>query len=140
MTATGLELVGAEHLMTRDLASHPAPPVPEPLRVEHSDRSTDRLSLLEVSVPDSDGALAAAGRAGVTGPWAVFAGVVTAPAHRRRGIGSAVMGALAGRARDRFAADRGVLVATPDGHRLYTALGWQVVADVVTGRASVTSS
>ncbi|AZS73665.1 hypothetical protein DDE74_24345 [Streptomyces lydicus] len=49
----------------------------------------------------------------------------TEPAHQRRGLGRAVMAALAGRAVER-GARQGVLVASPDGRALYEAMGWRL--------------
>lgn len=50
------------------------------------------------TVPDPDGGPAAIGRCVVDGRWAGFAAVEVAPAHRRRGLATAVMAALAARA------------------------------------------
>ncbi|MGY5128538.1 GNAT family N-acetyltransferase [Streptomyces nigrescens] len=79
--------------------------------------------------------LAASGRAALTtgapgsspapyAPSVVFDMIGTEPAHQRRGLGRAVMTALAGRAVER-GARQGVLVASPDGRALYEAMGWR---------------
>ncbi|MFF9899538.1 GNAT family N-acetyltransferase [Streptomyces longispororuber] len=78
-------------------------------------------------VHDGTGALAAQGQMAVLGEAAVVDRVVTAPAHRRRGLGGYVMRALA---RDALArgARLGVLGATDDGRALYETLGWTLRA------------
>lgn len=62
-------------------------------------------------------------RAGITGETAVVDQVETEPAHRRRGLGRAAMTVLTRELVNRGVA-RAVLVATPQGVPLYTALGW----------------
>jgi len=81
-------------------------------------------AVLVVEIRDADGVLAASGRAALTGGFAVFDKIITDPAHQRRGLGRAVMGALGERARA-LGADQGVLVATPEGRALYEVLGWR---------------
>lgn len=88
---------------------------------------------VEVRVTDPDGATAASGRLGVAGGVGVPDRVSTAPGHRRRGLGSVVMGALGGAAVD-LGCSRAVLVASQDGRRLYLTLGWDVVGAVVVAR------
>jgi GNAT superfamily N-acetyltransferase len=78
-----------------------------------------------VRILAADGEVAASGRASVVGSDAIFDQIVTHPEHRRRGLGRAVMGMLAGLARER-GASRGLLVATPDGRALYGAMGWRL--------------
>ncbi|MFJ3954437.1 GNAT family N-acetyltransferase [Streptomyces libani] len=84
--------------------------------------------------------LAASGRAALTtgapgsspapyAPSVVFDMIGTEPAHQRRGLGRAVMTALAGRAVER-GARQGVLVASPDGRALYEAMGWRLRSPV----------
>lgn len=80
------------------------------------------------------GAVASSGRMAVVGTDAVADRIETDPAHRRRGLGSAVMAALVDAARTR-GANRGILIASRDGQRLYRSLGWKTVADIVVARA-----
>jgi GNAT superfamily N-acetyltransferase len=54
----------------------------------------------------------------------VYDRIVTAPEHRRRGLGRALMHAL-GAAR-RSASSTQVLVATAEGMALYGTLGWEL--------------
>jgi ribosomal protein S18 acetylase RimI-like enzyme len=70
----------------------------------------------------------------VTGTDAVADMVGTEPAHRRRGLGLAVMGGLVTEAIKQGATD-GLLVASPDGLELYRALGWSVAAHMVFARS-----
>jgi len=80
------------------------------------------------------GAVAASGRMAVVGTDAVADRIETHPAHRRRGLGSAVMAALVEAAEAR-GATRGILIAPRDGQRLYGSLGWKKAADIVVARA-----
>lgn len=83
--------------------------------------------VIDVFVRAADGGTAASGRIALRGSSATVDQVVTEPAHRRRGLGRLVMGALGSAAAER-GATRAVLVATEDGRGLYTALGWAVDA------------
>jgi GNAT superfamily N-acetyltransferase len=127
----------------RDLSDYQAPPLPPGLRVDRDDEAfmTTTLSPSTTPLPNGfaarwdiddtgatysldDGArIAAEGMVGVLGSDAVFDRVETSPAHRRRGLGHHVMGALTAWAVDQGAAD-GLLAASADGAGLYTALGW----------------
>lgn len=75
-----------------------------------------------VRILTAHGELAASGYAVEYAGVFVYDRIVTEAAHRRRGLGRAVMAAL-GAAR-RSAASRPVLVATPEGRALYAELGW----------------
>lgn len=80
---------------------------------------------------DVDPVDAASGRVGLTAAGtAVPDKIQTSEAHRRRGLGGAVMHALVDECRRRGAA-HGLLVASVDGAGLYAALGWRRVASVV---------
>lgn len=69
-----------------------------------------------------DGAVVASGHAVEYAGVFVFDRIVTEAGHRRRGLGRALMAALA--ARQRSGGARRVLVATEDGSKLYASLGW----------------
>jgi GNAT superfamily N-acetyltransferase len=73
-----------------------------------------------------DGSIAARGQVAVTGETCVFDQIGTAPEHRRRGLGSAVMAALTTAAIDLGAAT-GILSATVQGRALYETLSWRVI-------------
>jgi GNAT superfamily N-acetyltransferase len=88
-----------------------------------------------------DGSIAARGQVAVTGETCVFDQIVTAPEHRRRGLGSAVVAALTTAAIDLGAAT-GILGATVQGRALYETLSWRVVGPLssfVYKRASTTT-
>jgi GNAT superfamily N-acetyltransferase len=127
----------------RDLSAYHAPPLPPGLRIDRDYEvlMTTTLATSPTPLPNGfaarweiddtraaysldDGArVAAEGMVGVLGSDAVFDRVETSPAHRRRGLGHHVMGALTAWAVDQGAAE-GLLTASVDGAGLYTALGW----------------
>ncbi|WP_033348565.1 GNAT family N-acetyltransferase [Kitasatospora aureofaciens] len=105
-------------LMTTPLtAEEPAPPAGYTLT------TWARGGVLRALVRSEEGHLAARGQAGLAGAVAVPDQIVTAPDHRRRGLGSVVMRALQSGAYE-AGARTGVLVGTAAGQGLYTALGW----------------
>jgi GNAT superfamily N-acetyltransferase len=108
-------------LMAVDLV---AVPQPATLAAGYVQAFRAEGAVLVVEIQDADGVLAASGRAALTGGFAVFDKIVTAPAHQRRGLGWFVMGVLGERARA-LGAGQGVLVATPEGRALYEVLGWR---------------
>ncbi len=79
-----------------------------------------------VRIVTDDGAQAASGFAAEAEGLFVYDRIVTEPAHRRRGLGTAVMATL-GWAR-RHAGSAQILVATEDGKALYSTLGWTVLS------------
>ncbi|SNT36550.1 Acetyltransferase (GNAT) family protein [Asanoa hainanensis] len=95
------------------------PPAPYETRV-----TTDG-EVVVATVVDATGATAAYGRLAPAGEYGVVDRVETAPAHRRRGLGTTVMSALSDQAA-RDGLRTGILLATDDGRRLYGALGWTV--------------
>ncbi|MFE4974410.1 GNAT family N-acetyltransferase [Kitasatospora sp. NPDC056651] len=105
-------------LMTAPLAAEP-PEVP----AGYTLTTWERGGVLRVLVRTEAGHLAARGQAGLAGPAAVPDQITTAPEHRRRGLGALVMRTLQSAAHER-GARTGVLVGTPEGQALYTALGW----------------
>lgn len=86
-------------------------------------------SVLSVEMRDTEGNPGANGSAALWEGFCIFDQIVTAPDHRRRGLGTCVMASLAMAARQ-LGATRGVLVATDDGYALYTALGWTLASPV----------
>ncbi|MFD5465705.1 GNAT family N-acetyltransferase [Kitasatospora sp. NPDC127059] len=105
-------------LMTAPLTPE-RPAVPAGYTLTHWERG----GILRVLLRTEEGHLAARGQTGLAGAVAVPDQIVTAPEHRRRGLGSVVMGALRSGAYE-AGARTGVLVGTVDGQALYTALGW----------------
>ncbi|WP_404369509.1 GNAT family N-acetyltransferase [Sphingomonas sp. MMS24-J45] len=79
---------------------------------------------VEVSILAPDGALAASGHAAEAGGVFVYDRIVTDAAHRRRGLGRALMHFLS--AQRQSADAQQVLVATEAGRALYESLGWRV--------------
>ncbi|MFJ2580074.1 GNAT family N-acetyltransferase [Kitasatospora aureofaciens] len=86
-----------------------------------------RGGIVRALVRTEAGHLAARGQAGLAGAVAVPDQIVTAPEHRRRGLGSVVMRILQYEAHQ-TGAETAVLVGTPAGRELYTALGWTLHA------------
>jgi GNAT superfamily N-acetyltransferase len=86
---------------------------------------TTQYPLVAARVLVADGSVAAAGHAAVVEDAAVFDRISTDAAHRRRGLGRAVMCALDTASRT-LGARRGLLGATADGYEMYRTLGWHV--------------
>ncbi|MEU1085259.1 GNAT family N-acetyltransferase [Streptomyces sp. NPDC005576] len=134
--AAGLELLQrSEWFMTTDLTAHPrhAPAAP----YEREVRTEGPVTV--VSLRDSSGEVAARGTVAVVGADAIADRIETDAAHRRRGLGRAVMSALAETAVAR-GARTGLLIASAEGQRLYSALGWRHTADVLIARGPVVPS
>jgi GNAT superfamily N-acetyltransferase len=100
---------------------------PTPGFVIETDESADRF---EAVARDADGALAARGVLGIHGTTAVYDQIVTEARFGRRGLGSAIMAELGGRAARR-GATQCLLVATAEGRALYERLGWTLRSDIV---------
>ena len=78
------------------------------------------------------GELAASGYAAETSSAFVYDRIETAAAHRRRGLGRAIMAALGFRRKSPNA--RQLLVATPEGEHLYLTMGWRRLSPYATAR------
>ncbi|MGP4031887.1 GNAT family N-acetyltransferase [Pseudarthrobacter sp. 1C304] len=74
--------------------------------------------------------LAASGRVFVADHTAIFDKIVTEPGYKRRGLGSFIMRALAAQAFEHDV-DTGLLLASLDGQKLYSHLGWTPVCQVL---------
>jgi GNAT superfamily N-acetyltransferase len=79
-----------------------------------------------VSVVHANGEVAASGRVVIHGRCAIYDRIVTAEAHRRRGLGSIVMQKLDALA-TRAGVEERLLVATEEGRGLYLSLGWRLL-------------
>ena len=112
-------------LMSIELRDHPQPTTEYEVELS-TDGPLEYVRLL------ADGTVAARGMAAIVGTDAVMHDIQTDPGHRRRGLGSVVMGALSRRALAR-SARTGLLMATTDGFHLYRKLGWLPEATMVTG-------
>jgi GNAT superfamily N-acetyltransferase len=75
-------------------------------------------------------ALASSGRVFVVGDTAIFDKIITEPAFQRRGLGSFIMRALAAQAFEHDV-QNGLLLASLDGQKLYSHLGWRTVSRVL---------
>jgi ribosomal protein S18 acetylase RimI-like enzyme len=123
-------------LMSIDLRNHPAPAAPPAeYRLELSGDGAVRSA----HVLDAQGNVAARGMVAVVGTDAVMHDIHTDPEHRRRGLGSVVMGMLSRDAIQR-GATTGLLMATVDGTHLYRALGWSPEATMVTATNRATTN
>lgn len=131
LVAAGLiVLKHSELLMTADLRGHPQnmPAGPYRLLTQVDPHGGD--SVITATVRHESGEVGARGTMGLAGTDAVADRIETTPAHRRKGLASAVMSALAGSAIEE-GAERGILIASEDGQRLYRTLGWKPAADVL---------
>ncbi|TDU88691.1 acetyltransferase (GNAT) family protein [Kribbella voronezhensis] len=117
-------------LMTIQLSEQPALTVNERYTL-HSEVESDLI----ITRATLHGGVVSSGRMAVVGEDAVADRIETDPAHRRRGLGSAVMASLVETAAGQ-GAKRGILIASIDGLRLYRSLGWKVVADIVIARSA----
>jgi GNAT superfamily N-acetyltransferase len=108
----------------RAFAGTDALPAGYALEIEDHGARTGRA---HVRIVDAHGAPAATGHLALDDEVAVYDRIVTDPAHRRRGLGRAVMHALHALA-CAHGRDAGALVATDEGRALYESLGWTLCA------------
>ncbi|MGG6893078.1 MULTISPECIES: GNAT family N-acetyltransferase [Rhizobium] len=92
-------------------------------------------SAVEVRVFSDTGLLAASGYGAETEDVFVYDRIATDPAHRRKGLGNAVMTALQGAKASPTVPE--LLVATEDGRALYTTLGWKTISPYSTASIPV---
>lgn len=126
----GWEIATPGYMMTAPLSVMlDAPPtIPDDLRLV---LAPDRAGVILATIVDAEEEQAARGRVIPMGDLAVFDNIRTAEEHQRRGLGSAVMRALAVEA-SRLGATKAMLCATPPGRALYTSLGWDFHSDYTT--------
>ncbi|MFE1168516.1 GNAT family N-acetyltransferase [Nocardiopsis sp. NPDC058789] len=138
LAGTGLEVDPAhETLMTTNLVEHPAatPPVaPYTVHLDEECVVPGRETVLRASLSAPGHVRAGSGIGALVGTDMIAHAIGTEPEHRRRGLGSVVMGTLTSRARA-LGGRGGLLVSTPQGRGLYSSLGWRPRATVVVARA-----
>lgn len=109
-----------EYLMTATLTREEAAAPPG-----YNLAVTTRSGVTVARLLTDAGEIAARGQLATAGRAAVVDHVETAEAHRRRGLGGIVIKTLAATAVSR-GTTTGVLVATPEGRKLYESLGWRL--------------
>lgn len=97
---------------------------------EDLESSTSYEGGVHHAVVRSGEALAASGQVFVVGTTAVFDRIVTEPDFQRRGLGSFIMKALAAQAFEHDV-ESGLLLASLDGQKLYSHLGWRNISRVL---------
>lgn len=100
--------------------------VGRPLAKGYSIETETRDSVGAVRIRAATGEIAASGFMAETDEAFIYDRIVTAPDHRRKGLATAIMGALRQMKRRRDAPE--LLVATEDGRPLYESLGWRVLS------------
>lgn len=100
--------------------------VGRPLADGYSIETESHNSVGAVRIRATTGEIAASGFAAETDEAFIYDRIVTAPAHRRKGLATAIMGALRQMKRGKDTPE--LLVATEDGRALYESLGWRVLS------------
>lgn len=116
------EVQPANYFMTTAAAIPDTKLLPDGYRMELQQAGP----VTRASVIAPAGEVAANGCAAETAEVFIYDRIETAQDHRRKGLGIAVMAALA--AAKRSPASLPLLVATEDGRHLYATLGWTVLA------------
>jgi hypothetical protein len=125
----GWEIATPGYMMTAPLSvmlDRP-PSIPPEFEI----RITRDNSITFAHIHDAAGEEAARGRIVAVDRLIVFDRIHTADQYQRRGLGSAIMRALATEARQSGVQDA-MLCATPAGRELYTSLGWSLHSDYTT--------
>jgi GNAT superfamily N-acetyltransferase len=116
-------------MMTAPLSVMPDRPAAAPTKFEI--RITFEDSITFAHIVDAAGEEAARGRIVTVDGLIVFDRIRTADQYQRRGLGGAIMRALATEARQSGIEDA-MLCATPAGRQLYASLGWSLHSDYTT--------
>lgn len=127
----GWELHAPSYFMQ---ASHE--PIGRPLAEGYRIEVARTGMVIEARILSDAGALAASGYAAETEDAFIYDRIVTAPEHRRKGLGQAVMTALRTTKKQRTKPE--LLVATEEGRALYSTLGWRTISPYST--ASIVGS
>jgi GNAT superfamily N-acetyltransferase len=120
------EILSEHCMMIAGPVERPAPALPHSYSLNL--RASGPVTHATISAPD--GTLAATGYAAEVDGIFVYDRIAVLEAHRRRGLGRALMAALAEARAD--PSSREVLVATDAGAALYASIGWQVYAPYTT--------
>jgi hypothetical protein len=110
---------GGRWFMTLDGAPAAPAPLPPGYRLD----TVRDGAVTKVEIRTESGQLAANGRAAETPDAFVYDRIETDVAHRRRGLARAVMAAL-GSCRESQSAPQ-LLIATTEGEKLYSSMGWR---------------
>ena len=113
-------------MMVRDHSAAARRPPPVEYRSEISCEGLTRSG----RILTRDGDVVTSGYAAEYAGVFIYDRIVTNPLHRRRGLATALIGALEATRTSR--ASREILVATQDGRALYTALGWTLYSPYTT--------
>lgn len=126
LVPSGWTLQPQAYLMIQPERHDPLPVVPAGYRID----VVDDGAASSVRIIADDGTVAASGHAAEYGGVFIVDRIATHAAHRRRGLGTALMAALGATQRSHGA--RRVLTATEDGRALYATLGWTVLSPYAT--------
>lgn len=133
MLPPGWEMAAPGYMMTAPLSvmldRQAAVPAEFEMRITYDD------SITFAHIHDASGEEAARGRIVAVDGLIVFDRIRTADQYQRRGLGSAIMRALAAEARQ-SGVKEAMLCATPAGRELYTSLGWSLHSDYTTASLS----
>jgi GNAT superfamily N-acetyltransferase len=131
------EIATPGYMMTAPLSvmldRAPAFPAEFELRITYSN------SITFAHILGAAGEEAARGRIVAVDDLIVFDRIRTADQYQRRGLGSAIMRALAAKARQ-SGIKEAMLCATPAGRELYTSLGWSLHSDYTTASLPATQN
>lgn len=120
------KLQSPRYMMTANQILHLPKPLPSKyvLKIDHEHSRT------HARIIAPDGSTAGSGYAIETADVFVYDRIEIAVAHRRQGLGSAIMSALS--TKRKATTTKQILVATEDGRRLYQHLGWSLYSSYVT--------
>ncbi|KAK8145396.1 hypothetical protein MY1884_008871 [Beauveria asiatica] len=129
-TAHGFDILAEEALMTLGLTEPPSPSDKTQSFVKEVETTQAGIATrcrLKVTTSKEEGSKpAAGGQIGINKEMAVYDRIKTEEGMRRRGLGTLVMQTLSAEAYAK-GAKTGWLMASPDGQKLYTQLGWKQV-------------
>jgi GNAT superfamily N-acetyltransferase len=134
---SGWEIATPGYMMTAPLSVMLDRPVT--IAAEFEMRIEHQGAITSAYIYDVMGEEAAHGHLITVDALAVYDRIHTADHYQRRGLGSAIMRALAAEA-GRSGVANATLSATPAGRELYTALGWSLHSDYTTASLPATQN